>query len=297
MEKNQLGKSYINGLNIKKIMEELHKILDYDLVNSPDVKFTLLHLLILVGVLFLTSFSLKIYRKIITRHLSDDDKQKFVSVFQFAKFMIYFLVIIITLHASGINMSMFVTYAAAIFVGLGLALQTFLQDIVSGIYLILDKSLHVGDIIEVDGKVGKVTNIRVRSTIMVTRNDKVMVIPNHKFMNEVLMNWTQNSFSTRENVTLGVGYSSDIRLVEKLLIECVTTTDGILTNEKIQVYFEDFGDSTLVFSVYFYVDNAMITNKIQSDIRFKIDDAFRANNIENPFPQRVVKILNNKTDA
>lgn len=97
-------------------MNELNKILDYDLVNSPDVRFTVMHLLILMGVLYLTSLSLKIYRKLITRHLSEDDKQKFISIFQFAKFMIYFIVIIATLHASGLNMSMFVTYAAAIFV-------------------------------------------------------------------------------------------------------------------------------------------------------------------------------------
>ncbi len=278
-------------------MEELHKILNYNLVTSPNITFTVMHLLILIGVLFLTSISLKIYRKIITRHLSEDDQQKFVSVFQFAKFMIYFLVIIITLHASGLNMSMFVTYAAAIFVGLGLALQTFLQDIVSGIFLILDKSLHVGDIIEVDGRVGRVTNIRVRSTIMVTRNDKVMVIPNHKFMNDTLLNWTQNNFSNRESVTLGVGYSSDVRLVEKLLIECVKSTDGVLLNETIQVYFQDFGSSSLQFSVFFYVDNGMLTPKIQSDIRFKIDDMFRENNIEIPFPQRVVNILKNNKDA
>ena len=272
-------------------MEELHKILNYDLVTAPNVRFTLLHLLILIGVLFLTSLFLKIYRKIITRHLSEDDKQKFVSIFQFAKFMIYFLVVIITLHASGLNMSMFVTYSAAIFVGLGLALQTFLQDIVSGIYLILDKSLHVGDIIEVDGKVGKVTNIRVRSTIMVTRNDRVMVIPNHKFMNDVLLNWTQNEFYNRENVTLGVGYSSDLQLVKKLLIDCTITTEGVLKDKPIQVYFEDFGNSSLIFSVYFYVNNGMFSPQIQSDIRFKIDDEFRKNNIEIPFPQRVVNII------
>lgn len=275
-------------------MVDLHKILNYDLVASPDVRFTVMHLLILISVLYITSLSLKIYRKVITRHLSEDDQQKFISIFQFAKFMIYFIVIIGTLHASGLNMGMFVTYAAAIFVGLGLALQTFLQDIVSGIFLILDKSLHVGDIIEVDGRVGRVTNIRVRSTIMVTRNEKVMVIPNHKFMNDVLLNWTQNNFSNRESVTLGVGYSSDIRLVEKLLIECVKTTEGVLVNEPIQVYFQDFGSSSLQFSVFFFVDNGMLSPKIQSDIRFKIGDVFRANNIEIPFPQRVVNILNNK---
>lgn len=272
-------------------MEEINKILNYELIDTATSSFKVEHLLILIAVVLLTTIILKVYRKIITRHLSVEDQQKFISLFSFIKFPIYFLVILFTVHASGVNLNLFATYAAAIFVGLGLALQTFLQDIASGIAIILDKSLHVGDIIEVDGKVGKVTKIRVRSTIMVTRNDRVMVIPNHKFMNEVLLNWTQNEFSNRESVTLGVGYSSDIELVKKLLIECATTTDGVLKNKPIKVYFDDFGNSSLIFSVYFYVENGMLSPIIQSDIRFKIDDLFRKNNIEIPFPQRVVNII------
>ena len=274
------------------MMEELNKILNYELIKTATGALKVEHLLILLIALLLTNILLRIYRKIITRHMSIDDRQKFISIFNFLKFFIYFIVIVFTIHSSGINLGLFATYSAAIFVGLGLALQTFLQDIVSGMTIILDQSLHVGDIIEMDGIVGKVTKIRIRSTIMVTRNDRVMVIPNHKFMNEVLLNWTQNEYSNRESVTLGVGYSSDVELVKKLLIECASSTEGVLQNEPILVYFEDFGNSSLIFSVFFYVNDGMISPKIQSEIRFKIDDQFRKNNIEIPFPQRVVNILN-----
>ena len=272
-------------------MEEINKILNYDIIKTSTVTFTVTHLVILIGVLVFTSILLKIYRKLITRHLSREDVEKFISIFQFVKFVIYFVVILFTLHSCGVNMGLFYTYSAAIFVALGLALQTFVQDVFSGILMILDKSLHVGDIIEVDDKVGRVTNIRLRTTIMVTRNDRVIVIPNHKFMNEPLLNWTQNNFSNRESVTLGVAYGSDVQLVKKVLIECASSTDGVLVDNGFQVYFEDFGDSSLKFSVYFYVENGMQSPKIQSDIRFKIESEFRKNKIILPFPQRVVTMV------
>lgn len=273
-------------------MEELNKIINFKLIQTSTGHLDVKHLLLLLLVLIFTAFGLRIYRKYITKHLPIADQQKIISLFNFLKYFIYFIVILFTAHSSGVNLGLFATYAAAIFVGLGLALQTFLQDIASGITIILDQSLHVGDVIEVDGKVGKVTNIRIRSTIMVTRNDRVMVIPNHKFMNDPLLNWTQNEYSNRENVTLGVGYSSDVQLVKKLLIECASNAEGVLLDKPIEVYFEDFGDSSLIFSVYFYIKDGLYSNTTQSDIRFKIDKVFKENAIEIPFPQRVVNILN-----
>jgi small-conductance mechanosensitive channel len=189
-------------------------------------------------------------------------------------------------------MNVFLTASAALFVGVGFALQTFFQDIISGILMILDQSLHVGDIIEVDGKVGEVRQIKLRTTRMITRNDRVMVIPNHIFMTEPLFNWTQNTTTNREQVSVGVAYGSDVQLVKSILEDCVKEVDGVVTSEPITVLFEDFADSSLNFSVYFYVANGMKSPKIKSDIRFKIDAAFRQNNVLIPFPQRDVYVYN-----
>lgn len=190
-------------------------------------------------------------------------------------------------------MNVFLTASAALFVGIGFALQTFFQDIISGILMILDQSLHVGDIIEVDGKVGQVREIRLRNTRMVTRNDRVMVIPNSKFMTDVLFNWTQNSKINREQVDVGVAYGSDVQLVKNILENCVRDVVGVVKDKQVLVLFEDFADSSLNFSVYFYVDNGMKSPNIKSEIRFKIDKAFRENNIAIPFPQRDIHIKNN----
>jgi len=276
------------------MIKQITEILNFKLIDTKSIDFSVANLLVLVFALIFTSIILKLIRKVVTRKLATEDKNKFISVFQFAKYVIYVLVFIFILHSSGINMNVFITASAALFVGIGFALQTFFQDIISGIFIILDQSLHVGDIIEVDGKVGQVKEIKLRTTRIVTRNDRVMIIPNHKFMIETLFNWTQNNSTNRENVTIGVAYGSDVNLVKQILINCAKSTEGVILPELIAVLFEDFADSSLNFAVYFHVDNGMNSPKIQSDIRFKIDQEFRRNNIQIPFPQRDIRIISNK---
>lgn len=268
------------------------EILNYKLIDTKNLDFTLLNFLFLIGTLFFTSIILRLIRKLVTRKLPEVDKNKFISVFQFIKYLVYVFAFMFTLDISGVDMKIFLTASAALFVGLGFALQTFFLDIISGVLMILDQSLHVGDIIEVDGKVGIVKEIRLRTTRMVTRNDRVMVIPNNKFMTDILFNWTQNTTTNREQVKVGVAYGSDVNLVKRILEDCAKNTIDVVEEDKILVLFEDFADSSLNFSLYFYVNDGMKSPKIQSDIRFKIDAAFRQNNIAIPFPQRDIHIIN-----
>jgi len=274
------------------MFKQLLQILNFKLINTKTIDFTVANLLLLIFLLFVTTIVLKFVRKIVTSKLPFEDKNKFISVFQFIKYLVYVLVFMFTMHSSGVNMSVFLTASAALFVGIGFALQTFFQDLISGILIILDQSLHVGDIIEVDGKVGEVKEIKLRTTRVVTRNDRVMVIPNHKFMIETLFNWTQNNMTNREQVSVGVAYGSDVNLVKQLLIEAAKETEGVTDPESITVLFEDFADSSLNFSVYFYVISGMKSPRIQSDIRFKIDASFRKNKVAIPFPQRDIRIIN-----
>lgn len=267
------------------------KLITYNFIDYPEFKLSLRDILLLILALTIASLALKVIQKIITKKLPNDDTKRFVSIFQIIKYFVYLFVMMFTLKATGVNMDVFLTASAALFVGLGFALQTFFQDIISGILIILDQSLHVGDIIEVDNKVGKVTKIKLRTTIVVTRNERVMVIPNHKFMAETLFNWTQNSTKNREQVTVGVAYGSNVRLVEQLLNQSVHNVEGVLMEEPIIVTFDDFGDSALIFSIHFFVDNGMKGPGVKSKVRFIINDLFAENNISIPFPQRDLHII------
>lgn len=275
-------------------MEIIHKLIDIfglSLIKTKDINLTVGAVVALVVAFIITSFVLKFFRKFATRNLPLTDKNKFVSVFQFVKYLVYLFVIMFTLNASGVNISVLLTASAAIFIGLGFALQVLFQDLIAGILIILDQSLKVGDIIEIDGRVCRVEKISLRSTKAVTRNQRVMIIPNHKFTTDVLFNWTQNSDIIRESVEVGVAYGSDTQLVKQILIDCVKKNESTLNEFEPIVNFENFGDSSLDFALYFFVNDGFTIAKVKSDLRFEIDKQFRANNISIPFPQRDLHLI------
>ncbi|MCB0457008.1 MAG: mechanosensitive ion channel [Flavobacteriaceae bacterium] len=249
-------------------------------------------LLLLVIISFLvTSYVLVGIRKLYTRKMSETDTNKFISIFKFIKYLAYVIVVFSVLSLAGINVTPFLAASAALLVGVGLALQELFQDIIGGIFIIVDKSLLVGDVIEINGKVGRVIEIKLRTTRAITRDDKIFIIPNHKFISDTIFNYTQNHKQTRESVSVGVAYGSNTALVRELLLKSVINDKRILKRPAPFVLFEDFGDSALLFSIYFFISDSFIDPGIKSDIRFKIDALFRENNISIPFPQRDVHIF------
>jgi small-conductance mechanosensitive channel len=275
---------------MKEIWDVLVEIIGFPIINTKDIQFTVGAFVALIFAFIITTYVLRLFRKIITHNLPEEDKNKFVSIFQFIQYLVYVFVVMFTLNASGVNISVLLTASAAIFIGLGFALQQLFQDLISGILIILDQSLRMGDVIEVQGRVCRVEKISLRSTKAVTRNGRVMVIPNHKFLSDILFNYTQNSRVTRENIEVGVAYGSNTRLVEKVLLDCAAQHPGVLNEPKPVVLFENFADSSLHFILFFYIEDAFGVPKLKSDLRFAIDDAFRKNNISIPFPQRDVHL-------
>lgn len=259
--------------------------------GEKSIHITISLLLLLFAAMLMTGFVLKWLRRFFTRKMETEDKLKFISIFKFIKYVVYVVVILLTMSAAGINVTVILTASAALFVGLGLALQELFQDIIGGVFIIIDKSLRVGDIVEVNGKVGKVFEIKLRTTRAITRDDKVIIIPNHHFISDIIYNYTQNHKSTREKVSVGVAYGSDVELVTRLLLETVQEQKGVLKNPKSFVLFEDFGDSSLLFSVNFFVSDSFSDPRTKSEIRYRIDTKFRANNVSIPFPQRDVHII------
>jgi small-conductance mechanosensitive channel len=235
---------------------------------------------------------LKWIRVLLTRNMQEPDKLKFISFFKFVQYITYIIVGFAVLSASGINVTPFLAASAALLVGLGLALQELFQDVIGGVFIFIDKSLLVGDIVEVDGKVARVIEVTLRTTRAITRDDKIVVIPNHKFISEIIINYTQNHKTTRESVKIGVAYGSDVKKVEALLLQSVSEQRGVLKTPKSFVLFDDFGESALQFSVLFFISDSFSVPKIKSEIRFRIDQLFREHNISIPFPQRDIHIIN-----
>lgn len=272
-------------------MKQLKEFLEFSFEISDKVHIDVKTVLFLIFILLMTNFFLKIVRKIVNKNLNEEDKGKFKAIFTFLRYFVYIIVIIIGLESSGVEVGVLLAGSAALLVGVGLGLQTLFQDIISGVFILMDKTLTVNDIVEVDGKVGKILEIKLRTTRAVTIDDKVLIIPNHKFLTQSLFNWTQNGLETTESVEVSVSYDSDVDLVKQLLIDIAKTHPKVLKTSEPRVLFMDFGESALQFKLLFNINNSYAHLQIKSDLRFEINKIFRVNNIQIPYPQREIQLI------
>ena len=272
-------------------MDKLNEFLNYGFTISDNVTFTIKSILIIIAVFFATSIVLRLIRLTVTRKIREHDRGKFITVFSFAKYFIFVVIFLVILANNGVQLTAVFTSAAALLIGIGFALQTFFQDIISGIFILTDQSVNVGDVIQVDNKVGKVTSINLRTTKTVTIENKVLIIPNHLYLTNTLFNWTQNGEKTRESVSVGVAYGSDVDLVKSILLEAAKNVKGVIDSPEPTVLFDDFGDSSLDFKLVISIANSFHTPLVTSDLRFEINKLFKEHQISIPFPQRDVHLI------
>jgi len=271
-------------------MQKIHDFLNYNFTLGSSISFTVQSLVVILIIFVFTSYFLKFIRRIVSRTLSEQAKYTFQSIFSFINYFVYVIVILVTFDNIGLDVTAVFAASAALLVGVGLALQTFIQDIISGVFIIADQTVHIGDIIQLDGQVGKVENIKLRTTRAVTIDNKVLIIPNHKFLTSILYNWTENGTLTTEYIQVGVSYGSDLDLVKKLLIDLTSSFPEILKDPKPFVILNEFGDNALDLKLAITLNNSFKAERLKSRIRFKIYEVFKAHKIDIPFPQRTVWI-------
>jgi len=277
--------------------ETTKAFLNKNMTIGENISISILDVIIVITAIFITTIVLRIVLKIITRNLPNDDKGKFNVVYGYFRWLVYVIILFVTLHSVGVNVTAVFAASAALLIGIGLALETLFQDIISGIFILIDQSVHVDDIIEIEGKVGRIIEIKLRTTRAVTIDNKVLIIPNHLYLANSLYNWTQNGTTTRESVEVGVAYGSDVQLVKKLLLEAASAHSKILPSPPPTVVFTNFGDSSLDFKLVFTLGDSFTAQIPKSDIRFEIDRLFRENNIAIPFPQRDIHIINSSNES
>jgi small-conductance mechanosensitive channel len=219
------------------------------------------------------------------------DSGKGHTVFQIVKYFIWVIALVLILSNLGLSVNVLLAGSAALFVGLGFGLQSLFNDFVSGLIILFEGTIKVNDIVELEnGIIGRVQEIGLRTSKLLTRDNIVTIIPNNNFVGKNVINWSYNEHKTRFKVNVGVSYGSDVRLVEKVLIECASDHPKVYAEPKPFVYFNDFGESSLDFSLFFWIDDSFWVEKVRSDLRFSINQKFKENNIEIPFPQRDLHI-------
>ena len=207
---------------------------------------------------------------------------------QLVAYVVYTVAILIAFQNLGINMNLIWGGGAALLVGIGLGLQQTFADFFAGIILLFERSVKIGDVLEVDNMKGVVRKIGLRTSVVQTIEHQSIVIPNSHLTNHKVINWTHLNNEMRFVVSVGVEYGSDTKLVRNLLLKAVEDNPSLLKKPSPFVRFEAFGDSSLDFAVYFYCMRLLTIENIKSDIRFEIDRLFREHNVTIPFPQRDV---------
>jgi small-conductance mechanosensitive channel len=275
---------------------DIKEILEYKIIQIGDYNLILYHILFVIFVIIVTGIILWVTKKIFDRlvlkkHINVGKKH---AIYQIIKYFVWVIAIAIALESIGIKLTLLIAGSAALLVGLGLGLQSVFRDFISGVVILVESTIQVNDVIEVEGFVGRVKEIGLRTSKVVTRDEIITIIPNSKFTTERVINWSHTKRKTRFNICVGVAYGSDVELVREVLLECAAEHSEVENTPKPFVRFIDFGNSSLDFQLFFWSMNNFYVENIKSDLRFLIDKKFRENKIQIPFPQRDIHI---RTDA
>lgn len=207
---------------------------------------------------------------------------------QLLQYVIFIIAIFIALDRIGVNLTLVWAGAGALLIGVGIGLQQTVSDFFSGLLLLFERSVEVGDVLEVEGLVGTVKKIGLRSSQIQTRENITVIVPNSKLTSEKVINWSHFDKRARFSIKVGVAYGSDTQLVKELLIKVANAHKHVIKYPPPFVRFTNFGDSSLDFELLFWSREFIRIEDVKSDLRFEVDQAFRDNGVTIPFPQRDV---------
>ncbi len=252
----------------------------------------ILQLIIWVIIVLFLSRTLKKflkYRLLIRLGIDEGNREAMATIISYSCFM---LGLIIVLQSTGFNLASLVVIAGGLGVGIGFGLQEMTRNFISGLTLLIERKLKVGDFIEFDGMSGYVKEVSLRSTLIRTRDGGDVVVPNSKLVENIVLNWSYDSYHARIQLPVGVAYNSDTVLVTETLLNAAYMEPAVLHEPPPKVMFKDFGDNALNFELWVWVNRIDREPFIRSSLNFIIEYHLRQNHIVIPFPQRDLWIRN-----
>jgi small-conductance mechanosensitive channel len=278
------------------MIEWLRNIVDFELFSWDNGKHHLVlgNILLILVMFAIAKGFLLLIEKVINRRVKKFrvDEGRGYAIYQLTSYFVYTITVLLAFDFAGFHITVILASSTALLVGLGLGLQDVFKDWVAGFVLLAERSITAGDIIEVDGIVGEIEQVGLRTTVMKTRDDIILVLPNSKLTSNYVINWTQNGKTTRFALSVGVAYGSDTSKVKALLLEAAQEHKQVNKHPAPLIHFEDFGDSSLDFKLLFFSNELFRIERIKSDLRFSIDKKFREHKVTIPFPQRDLWIKN-----
>jgi len=238
-------------------------------------------------------------REILTRQteLHESTREVVTKLFEVATFVLIFVLL---LNVMGINLTALAVFGGAVGVGLGFGLQAIASNFISGLIILFDRSVTIGDYVELDdGRAGTVRELTLRSTTLETFEGKDVIVPNEKFIVETFTNWTHKDKRQRYRVDFSVAYSSDINQLVGIIKSVVASHPQVLSGEHLPIEIrpdceiDSFGDSGVNMFVEFWMEGIDDgKNRVGGDLLLMIFNAMREHGFEIPFPQREVRVLN-----
>jgi potassium efflux system protein len=205
-------------------------------------------------------------------------------------YLLLLLVALATLSATGLEVNKFTVFTGALGVGLGFGLQNIVNNFVSGLILLCERPVHIGDTVDIGGLVGAVRRIGARSSTVLTTQGAEVIVPNSNLLSNQVINWTLSSEWRRIDIRVGVAYGTQPERVIRLLMGVAESHPGVLLDRPPAAFFLGFGESALNFELRFWCASQDAWFQLQSDVTVAIDKALRDAGIEIPFPQRELHI-------
>ena len=209
-------------------------------------------------------------------------------VLKLVQIFIYFIAFILSLDIIGIDLTTLTVFGGALGIGLGFGLQKISSNFISGLILLMEKSVEEGDLIELtDGTFGFIRKVSARFTLVETFDGKEILVPNEDFITSRVVNWTYSNPHGRVEIPVGVSYGSDIEKAKQLILEAAKEHPRCVSEPEPQCFLRNFGDSSVDFILHFWVADVVQGRwGPQSEVMFSIWNKFAENGIEIPFPQR-----------
>lgn len=274
-------------MEINNYLLSMWHILNEPLIQIHNSQISIMSILLSILVIFFTFVIAKYSGNILSKTLVNKGVDYSVrnSIEKFTRYTIIVLGIVFALDNLGVSLSSIAALSAVLMVGIGFGLQNITQNFISGIVVLIERPIKLGDIIRVGSTSGKIIDIRVRSTIVRTRDDVTIIVPNSKFLSEEVFNESYTGQQIRQHIRIGVAYGSDVAHVKELLCQAAVNHPKVLPDPGPRAIFLDFGDSALVFDLRFWCSEIWDMDQTTSDIRCEIDKVFKSHNIIIPFPQ------------
>ena len=272
------------------IFGDFDKVLHYPLVKigaTPLTFFTVLAVIFWVALVLVLNWLIRRFfvQRLLQRTHFDPSLQ--YAIGKITSYLFITLGFFIALQVNNVNLSSLTVIAGAVGVGVGFGLQNIINNFVSGLIILAERPITIGDRIEVGSVLGQVTRINLRSTTVVTNDNISIIVPNSDFISHAVTNWSYGDPRVRMRLPVGVAYGTDTEKLKRVLLEVAKAHPKVLADPEPSVFFLGFGDSSLNFELAVWT--AEMTSKprsFRSDLYFAMDKILRENNIEVPFPQR-----------